>query len=198
MTIKLLPCRNVVRDSLAAPMRTSRQDHLQRFRLSLPFLFLALVTCSCTLRLIGEYDDVIDKGLTEFQQNIETYLSKLVSTPSTALDQSVYDSAHGQLLALKSRAQASFKKDILAKQLDELLAELNDLQALDKTAGRPIPNPAELFKNARSALDVTVESILKLELALKRGKQSAHFFNPRGGVEASIVGRTGRINGVGH
>ena len=42
----------------------------------------------CTVRLIvGDYDDTIDKGITDLQQRTELYLARLRSTPNTAYDQ---------------------------------------------------------------------------------------------------------------
>ncbi len=71
---------------------------------------VCLVLCGCTLTLIGNYDDVIDKGMTDFQQKVETYISKLESNPATPYDSAFYDDAFARLAAMRSRAQASYKK----------------------------------------------------------------------------------------
>lgn len=130
-----------------------------------------LFASACAIRLIGDYDDVIDKGITEFQTKVETHLISLESasgTPQAEYRPEFYDAAEASLNALASRARASFKKDILAKQLDSLCASIEDLRKLHKSFGPKMPRQS--VEAARSALRVHIESILHLELALRRGK----------------------------
>lgn len=129
-------------------------------------LALCLALSGCAVKLIGDYDDVIDRGVTDFQQAAATYLSRLETQPNTPYSQAFYDDAHGRLAALRSRAAASFKKDILVQQIDALRRTVDDLQKGDQ-AGRPMP--LAFVTIAQSTIAVHVESILKLELALRRG-----------------------------
>jgi hypothetical protein len=132
-------------------------------------LTLVILCGGCTLRLIGDYDDIIDKGMTDFQQKLEAYLSKRAADPNATYDQTFYDDVNARLTAMRSRAQASFKKDILVHQMDDLIATVADLQKADK-AGKLTP---AFIQGARTTLSVEIESILKLELALKRGDTAA-------------------------
>ncbi len=138
----------------------------------LALLSVALLLASCTVKLIGDYDDTIDKGVTDVQQKAELYLSKLQSTPNTPYDQGFYDDIYARLAVLKSRASSLPKYPIIVEQLANLKSQFDDLQKLDKSMARPFPSGA--VTAAESAISVSVESILKLELALKdRGKASS-------------------------
>ena len=139
--------------------------------IALVCLVLFFGTTACTIRLIGDYDDVIDKGLTDFQVKVESFLTGLESgagTPQAEYKPDFYDVADATISSLRSRAKASFKKDILSEQLDNLRKSMNDLRDLHKSFGAKISRQS--VETARSTLEVSIESILHLELALKRGK----------------------------
>jgi hypothetical protein len=131
---------------------------------------VSLVT-GCRVKLIGDYDDTIDKGISDLQQKAELYFSKLQSAPMTPYDQNFYDDMRSRLAALYSRGAASYKKDILVQQISELQRQFSDFQKFDQSKTRPIG--AQSVTAAESAVNASVESILKLELALKRGASSA-------------------------
>jgi hypothetical protein len=134
---------------------------------SVTLTMAVVLLTGCHVRLIGDYDDTIDKGISDIQQRAELYFSKLQSNPNTPYDQSFYDDIRSRLATLRTRASASFKKEILVQQISELQKQFNDFQLLDQGAPRPIP--ASIVTPAESAINVSVESILKLELALRRG-----------------------------
>jgi hypothetical protein len=131
----------------------------------LTFVFAALLLAGCAVRLIGDYDDTIDSGVTDVQQKAELYFAKLQSTPSTPYDQSVYDDIDARLAVLKTRAASLPKYPIILEQLTNLKSQFDTFQKLDKSTQRPFPGVA--VTDAESAVAVSVESILKLELALK-------------------------------
>jgi len=128
-------------------------------------VFAALLLASCAVRFIGDYDDTIDKGVTDIQQKAELYLSKLQSSPNTPYDQDFYDDINSRLAVLKSRASSLPKYPIVVEQLTNLKSQFDTLQKLDKGSARPFPSAAAT--DAESAIAISVESILKLELALK-------------------------------
>lgn len=139
----------------------------QELRLLLSLLLVVTALSSCKVQLIGDYDDIIDKGVTDVQQKAELYFSKLESSPDTAYDQSVYDDIDSHLAVLKSRASSLPKYPIIVEQITNLRSQFDLFQKLDKSTPRPINT--NLVKDAESSIAVSVESILKLELALKRG-----------------------------
>jgi len=134
------------------------------------FVFVALLLVGCTVRFIGDYDDTIDKGVTDVQQKAELYFSKLQSSPNTPYDQGFYDDINARLAVLKSRAASLPKYPIILEQLTNLKSQFAKFQELDKSSPRPFPSVA--VAAAESAIAVSVESILKLELALKARGQA--------------------------
>jgi|GEM_PF-878153 len=141
-------------------------------------LWIAVMSlAACTVRLIGDYDDSIDKGITDIHQKAELYFAKLLSTPNTALDQSFYDGISANLAVLKSRAASLPKYEIVVEQIGNLKSQFDSFQALDRITPRPFPKA--IVTSAESGIAVSVESILKLELALKRGGTSASSTPPK-------------------
>lgn len=127
----------------------------------------AAALSSCTVRLIGDYDATLDQGVSDLQQKAEVYLAKLKSTPTTPYDPTVYDDLNARLAVLKSRAASLPKYGIIGKQLAELQTQVDTFQKLDQSSPRPLA--AIVVTGGESSIAVTVESILKLELAMKRG-----------------------------
>jgi hypothetical protein len=149
------------------PVKTTSPVLHKQGPLAFAVLVVAILLTSCAVKLIGDYDDTIDKGVTDVQQRAELYLSKLQSTPNTPYDQSFYDDIDARLAVLKSRAVSLPKYPIIVEQLGNLRSQFDTLQKLDKSSARPFPGVA--VTDAESAIAVSVESILKLELALKDG-----------------------------
>jgi hypothetical protein len=127
---------------------------------------VCLLISACTVTLIGDYDDTIDKGVSDVQQRAELYFATLTSNPNTPYDQSFHDGMKSRLVVLKSRADLLRKYAIIAEQVVNLQQQFDLFQQLDKATPRPFPPGA--MKAAQSALSVSTESILSLELALKR------------------------------
>jgi hypothetical protein len=121
----------------------------------------------CKVRMIGDYDDAIDSGVTTTQQQAELRFAKLQSNPNTPFDPAFYDSVKANLAVLHTRASSLPKYTIIAQQLVNLDSQFVSLRRLDSISPRPVP--PGLVKAAQSSIAVSVESILKLELALKRG-----------------------------
>jgi hypothetical protein len=152
------------------------RSHLRRHRLAMQqwsstALLALLIVCfggGCTVRLIGDYDSTIDQGVSDLQQKAEVYFAKLQSAPATGYDQSVYDDLDARLAVLKSRAASLPKYGIIAQQVTNLKAQVDDFQKLDKMSPRPLASI--IITGGESSIAVSVESILKLELALKRGE----------------------------
>jgi hypothetical protein len=133
-------------------------------------LLLVLVAVGCTnIRLIADYDEQIDKSVTDLQRKVETFLTGLernASTPPAAYHANVkfYDEAKVDLSAIRVRAAAIPKNDITLTQLDLLADSLGKLEQLHQSGiSRAHIAPV------RSALNTSFTSILKLEIAKKRG-----------------------------
>jgi hypothetical protein len=144
--------------------RKSRLPPWQMLKISLIAVF---VLAACTVRLIGDYDDNIDKGVTDLQQRTEFYFAKLRSTPATTFDQAFYDDVNARLVVLKTRASSLQKYAIVGQQITNLQEQYKDLEKLDRSSSRPISST--MVDAADNGITASVESILKLELTLKRG-----------------------------
>jgi hypothetical protein len=83
------------------------------------------------------------------------------------MDQNFYNDTSARIAVLKTRAAALPKYSIISEQIANLQSQFDKFQQLDKITKRPFP--ADAVTAADSAITVSVESILKLELALKRG-----------------------------
>jgi hypothetical protein len=153
------------------PVRTSWQKYGSGISTTLALSLVIATLAGCTVRLIGDYDATIDQGVTDLQQKAEVYFAKLQSTPTTVYDPSVYDDLDARLAVLKSRASSLPKYAIIAQQVANLKIQVDDFQKLDKMSPRPLAGI--IVSGGESAIAVSVESILKLELAMKRGDDPA-------------------------
>ena len=139
--------------------------------MGLACVLLAVALSGCTnIRLIADYDDQIDKSVTELQRKCETFLTGLERNAGQPEAQyganaKFYDEAKVDLSAIRMRAAAIPKNDITLKQLDLLADNLDNLEKLHK-----IGLPREQIKPLRSAFNTGFTAILKLELAKKRGE----------------------------
>ena len=145
----------------------------------LVILVIASGVVGCTsIRLIGDYDDATDKAVTDVQQRAELYIAKLTSDPNTASDPSFHQDMFARLAVLKSRTASLPKYSIIEQEVELLQSTFSDFQKADVKAARPLQMDARtgrpvLAVNTEAALTVQTESILKLELALKRGDNPA-------------------------
>jgi hypothetical protein len=134
-------------------------------------LLVVVSSSGCAVKFIGDYDLAIDNGVTDVQQRAEIYFGKLKSEPKTPYDPSFYNDIDARLVVLKTRAELLPQYPIILKEIQELQSQFNTFQQLDQITPRPFP--AGILDAAESAVTISVESILRLELALKRGDKNA-------------------------
>lgn len=137
-------------------------------------LLLLVATTACTVRLIAEYDEVLDKSITDFQTKTETFLAKLQSsqgTPDATYDKNkdYYDQSIATLNTMRVRAIATPKSSIIVQQIDLMKGTIEDFRKLHQSTGAAGLTTGAIDAT-RSALETQFEAMLKLELALKRGK----------------------------
>jgi hypothetical protein len=140
----------------------------------LTILAIGIAFSGCTVKLIGDYDDAVDRGITDVQQKAELYFAKLQSNSDTPYDQSFHDDITARLTVLKSRAASLEQYSIISQQVTALQKIFADFERADKITPRPLKNDDKtqkppLVANTEPAVTVAVENILKLELKLKRG-----------------------------
>lgn len=155
-------------------------------------LGLLLILASCAVKLIADYDEKLDIGVTEIQRKVEKILTKIqksASDPSKAYDVADYDAIREDLDVLRTRASSVDKNHLTIAALyrvgyallqdpptpdgsDPRLPALpaaargNSLQERNQSRGRLA---AEDLSELRRILDSLFQSVLRLELAKKRG-----------------------------
>jgi hypothetical protein len=157
----------------------------QRFPLFFLLLYLAIVSGCSTVRLISEYDQVIDQGVTALQTRTEDQLSRLETglrkmalykdgTKEKAdlqaqvaygASEEFYRNFRVDLRVLKARAEIYEKNDLTVKQF-EALEEILNAQIDIHQRGF---SSAEDVVDMRNAFTRGFKGILKLEIAKKRG-----------------------------
>jgi hypothetical protein len=134
-------------------------------------LFLA-VGCG-PVRLISPYDQLIDEGVTEFHTKITTFVGKITALsgkPEGTYDANTeaYPEFAAELSTLKLRAHATEKNELTENAIAEVVVNVENLRKLHKLGGEKGLSPV-VAQPAMAAIDVQCESILKLEIAKKRG-----------------------------
>lgn len=132
-------------------------------------VFFAFIMNGCfSVKFVADYDEAVDKQVTELYRNISTYMQDLVNTPQVSAVDSIaraakYNSIQLDIGTLKLRASAKDKNDEQIQQVDLLAnswGSIAKLQALKATSRE--------FINAQSGLEISLTAILKLELAKKK------------------------------
>ena len=142
------------------------------------FSLILLVTLSqfgCqSVRLVSDYDEMIDKGVTSIQKKIEMFLTDVEKegrTPSNDLsitDGKFFDEVLVDISSLRLRAEATLNNEITIEMLESLNDSVLTLKTLVKEG-----ISTEQVKPIRSAINTSVGAILKFEIAKKRGEKES-------------------------
>jgi hypothetical protein len=152
-----------------------------KFLITIPIVFVLLLTMvGCSIKLIADYDEIIDRYATDLQGNFETFLLKMertAGTPDGTYKNNInfYEEMQGTLTSLNTRAQTIPKNEIITKQILEVQGTLEDLR---KTHERHDNNDdikkTGLLKDTIDLYRDTFKSefgaIIKLQNSLKRGE----------------------------
>ena len=126
-----------------------------------------------TIRLVGDYDEQIDKGVTQLQKDVETFLFKLEATAEEPADKveiydknkKFYDDTKVALSGLRVRADSIQRNSITVRMLDHLSNNITELEKMHRDGLAK----AEIDQSIRGGLNSQFTAILTLELAKKRG-----------------------------
>lgn len=138
--------------------------------------FAALVLGGCsTIKLVGDYDEQIDKGVTQLQKDVETFLVKLEATAQKPADKvenydkntKFYSNSRVALSGLRVRADAMERNSITVRMLDHLSKNIDRLEEMHRGG----LSKAEIDVSIRWALNSQFTAILTFELAKKRGEK---------------------------
>jgi hypothetical protein len=138
-----------------------RNHRLQR---SLAGLFIIFVFVGCKITLISEYDEIIDRGLSDFQRKMDFFLLSQQRIPPPPFDQSFYDGAISDLNVLKVRAASVPKNETTTAIISALISQVELISSTHKGGSAS----AIFFQIAQKTIDDDCQRALTLELAKKR------------------------------
>ncbi len=141
-------------------------------RLLLCLAVVVLTGCT-TIKIVGDYDEQIDKGITALQKDTEAFLVKLESVPGAKLDgydknKAFYGNARVAISSLRVRADATERNSLTVRMLDKLRNNMDRFEG-DHSSKEGI-NKSEL-PNYRGGFNSQFTAILTFELAKKRGEK---------------------------
>ena len=135
----------------------------------LRLIFLSFLFFSCSgIRLIQEYDSISDNKINSLQEKTSRFFVKA----ERQIDQSqftydsyinFYDDVKTDINVLLVRSRAIQKTDIIQKQLNSLLIQINTLEELHK---KKIKTKEELDP-IKNAIESSYTAIIQFQLALK-------------------------------
>ena len=147
-------------------MKREQYSHL--LAICLCMLIVGLTVSGCSIRLIADYDQKIDDGVTALQKKTEAFLIKLERTCQKPEGEysnhiSFYDEAKVELSALQVRADAIALNKLTSEQLEALRNSYDKMEEQHKLGFTPI-----VVAKTRDILNTHFTAILKLEVGKKR------------------------------
>jgi len=133
-------------------------------------VMLLLISGCASVKLIAEYDEQTDVAVTQIQRKVEQFLvfqerNIGKDEASYARNTEFYDEVRVDLSAMRVRAAAIPDNDITIQLLALLSENVGNLEKIHK-----LGISANDIPPIRTALNASCTSILKLELAKRRGK----------------------------
>lgn len=138
-------------------------------------LILAFAASGCTtVKLVGDYDEQIDKGTTALQKEVETFLVKLESSVAKSEDKvepfqknkQFYADTKIAISGLRLRADATERNSLTVRMLDKLSENVDLMEKM---------HSSELLREEvsilRGGFTTQFTAILTFELAKKRGEK---------------------------
>src|SRR5580704_16006872 len=103
-------------------------------------LLACMATIGCSIRLISDYDSVLDQDVTTLQQGTETFLNQLnneVGTPAAVYSANAdfYVKANASLSTMATRASSQPKSKIIVGEVQALQKTFSDMQQLHQLNG---------------------------------------------------------------
>ena len=166
------PLRMRSRPVLPAAART----RLHRRVLALVFVALAVLAAGgCTVRLISDYDETIDRSASELQKEMDSFLTQMETDEGDAVtygaNRAFYPFYATEVRAVMVRAQAHPKNEQSVAQYElmlDSLAELEDAHRGDEGTEDEGTLPDEAIPVFRDLFNQSWGAIIRLEVAKKR------------------------------
>ncbi|MGX9725878.1 MAG: hypothetical protein ACTFAK_00745 [Candidatus Electronema sp. VV] len=141
----------------------------------LTVLLMSFALGGCVpVKLVGDYDEHLDKGVSQLQKDMETFLVKLESSAEKSADKvesydknkNVYDDFRVAVSVLRVRADSVERGGFTVGMIDKLSKNLTRLEGMHREGLAK----AEI-KVIRDGLTAQFRAILTFELAKKRGEK---------------------------
>ena len=144
----------------------------REFQKFLIIFFTLIFLSGCTVKLVSSYDENTDKAVTQLQKDFETFFVTVESQstkPECEYDnhKEFYQDSKVAISAIEVRAKALDKNEITVEQVGLLKDSLGMLEQLHKI---DCLSPGQVA-SLRDSFNTSITSILKLELAKKRGAE---------------------------
>lgn len=144
-------------------LKNMKNKHLLSFLLT-AFLFVS--GCS-TIKLVGDYDEKIDIGITSLQKSTEAHMLAIEESKADyASTKEYYEKAKVEVSSLRVRADATERNSLTVRMLDKLLNNIKRLELAHKDG----ISPEEVKELFRGGFNSQFTAILTFELAKKRGE----------------------------
>lgn len=141
--------------------------------LLLVFLLMTGVAGCAEIKLVSDYDEKIDKGVTELHKLTEEFLVKLESESGASEatynnNKKFYEDAKVKASSLRVRADAIHRNSLTVEMLDKLLNNINRLESDHRDKEGISEEEIPLY---RGGFNSQFTAILTFELAKKRGEK---------------------------
>lgn len=145
--------------------------------IGISLLLVFLMSGCVTVRLVGDYDEQIDKGVTALQKDTESLLVALEASAKGPNDKveaydkhkDFYSKAKVAISGLRVRADATERNSLTVQMLDKLQENIDRLESADNSTEGI--KKEEIEKSFRPGLNTQFTAILTFELAKKRGEK---------------------------
>jgi hypothetical protein len=146
-----------------------------KFKFILVVLLATVIGGCATIKLVADYDEKIDAGVTELHKQTEEFFIKLESTAKEDSDKveaytsnkKFYKDAKLKISTIRLRADATQRNSLTVRMLDKLLENINRIESDHKEGITKAELPAY-----RGGLTSQFTAILTFELAKKRGQKA--------------------------
>lgn len=164
----MLPSRRAPRSPVLAIAR--------RRLLALALVALAVLAAGgCTVRLISDYDETIDRSASQLQKEMDSFLTQMETDEGDAVtygaNRSFYPYYATEVRAVLVRAQAHPKNELSVAQYELMLDSLVDLEDAhrgDEGVEDEGTLPVEAIPAFRDLFNQSWAAIIRLEVAKKR------------------------------
>ena len=154
-------------------MRYLRSTHSNLGTPLLLCLAVAVLAGCATIKLVGDYDEQIDKGVTALQKDLEAFLVKLESVPGAKVDgyeknKAFYGEAKVAISSLRVRADATERNSLTVQMLDRLQNNVSRFESDHSSKEGIDKRELPIY---RGGFNSQFTAILTFELAKKRGEK---------------------------